>query len=58
MLDPLAFLSKCNKNKDFMYYHQEIAADDCNNFIDVIVKEFNNYMDRKHWSIVDQTSVP
>ena len=58
MSDPIAFLSKCNKNKDVMYYHQAITADDHDNIIDTTVTEFNNHTERKHWSIVDQTSVP
>ena len=58
MCDPIAFISKCNKGKDTMYYHQAIVAHDKENFIDVIIKEFNDHTERKQRSIVDQKTIP
>ena len=57
MNDLIVFMSNCNKGKDTVYYHQEIVAHDKSNFIDAIINEFNNYTERKHWKIVDRSSI-
>jgi hypothetical protein len=56
MINPIAFLAKTDA--DTMYYHQAMRAPDRKQFVEAMVKEFNDHCDRGHWVIVPITEVP
>ena len=58
MDNPIAFMSKMNGDRDTMYYHEAMKQHDSEHFVNVIVKEFNNHLERKQWSMIDKRDIP
>ena len=58
MGNPIAFMSKMNGDKDTMYYHEAMKQHDSEHFVNAIVKEFNDHVERKHWSLINKRDVP
>ena len=56
MVDPIAFLAKTDA--DTMYYHQAMAAHDKNEFLNAMVKEYNDHAKRGHWEVVHKNTIP
>ena len=48
--DPIVFISKYNKGKETINYHQPTVVHDKRNFISAMIEEFNNHTKRKHWT--------
>ena len=46
--NPILFISKMNGDKKMMYYHRAMEQHDSENFVNAIVKEFNDHVERKH----------
>ena len=53
---PLCLLSTVNK--DTMYFHEAIKQPDAPQFVDAIIKEINDHVNRKHWQLVPRDHVP
>ncbi len=49
-LHPLIYLSTVNK--DTMYFHEALKQPDAPQFVDTIIKEINNHVNRKYWELV------
>ena len=47
MRGPIAFLSEMNG--DTMHFHQAMNQDDSADFFEVVVKEINGHVEKKHW---------
>ena len=56
LADPVALLS--TTNKDTMYYHQAMQQDDAPEFVNAMINEINDHVNRKHWKLVTRDSVP
>ena len=41
-----------------MYFHQAMNLDDSADFVDVVFKEINLYVDNKHWELIPVEEVP
>ena len=55
-MHPIAYLAK--NSADTMYYDQAINQPDRDQFIQAIVKEFNDHIDHKHWQLIPRSEVP
>ena len=58
MNNSIAFMSKMNDDRDTMYYHGAMEQHDSKHFVNVIVLEFNNHVERKYWSLIDKRDAP
>ena len=56
MTDPIAFLAK--SDPDTMYFDQAMHQPDRKQFIQAIIKEINDHIDRKHWELIPRSQVP
>ena len=56
--NPIAFLSKMNRDKDTMYYHEAMEQHDSEHFVNVIIKEFKDHVEREHWLLINHSEVP
>ena len=56
MEDFISYAAKTNK--DTLYYHQAMAAQDKDKFIEAMIKEVNGHIEAKHWELVDRSKVP
>ena len=56
MVEPISFLAKTDS--DTMYYHQAMAAHDKNEFLNAMVKEYNDHAKRGHWELVHRETIP
>ena len=54
--NPIAMLS--TTNKDTMYYHQAMQQEDAPEFVNAMINEINDHVNRKHWRLVPRESVP
>ena len=57
MYNPIVFISRMNGNKDTMYYHEAMEQPDSEHFVNAIVKEFNNHVQRAHWFLISKAKV-
>ena len=54
--DPIAMLTTTNRNT--MYYHQAMNQDDAPQFVNAIISEINDHIQRKHWKLIPRETVP
>ena len=54
--DPISFLAKTDA--DTLYFHQAMRQDDKPLFVEAVVKEINDHIDRKHWELIPKSEVP
>ena len=54
--DPVAMLTTANS--DTMYYHQAMKQHDAPQFVDAIINEINDHVQRKHWKLIPREDVP
>ena len=43
---------------DVMHLHQALRQPDARQFVDLVVKEINGHVDRKHWVVTPRSEVP
>ena len=55
-VDPVAFLT--TTNRDTMYFDQVMKEVDAPNFIEAIITEMNNHINRKNWKLIPRSSLP
>ena len=55
-VDPVALLT--TTNRDTMYFDQAMKEADAPNFIEAIITEMNDHINRKHWKLIPRSSVP
>ena len=56
MDDPIAF--KASGDPDSMHYHQAMRAPDKGHFINAMIKEVEDHVQRKHWELIPISEVP
>jgi hypothetical protein len=56
MHHPIAFLAELMG--DIMYLHQALRQPDSRELMEAVIKEVNGHVERKHWAIVKQDTVP
>ena len=56
MRHPIAFLSKMLGNT--MHLHQALRQPNSCQFVDLVIKEINGHVDRKHWEVTPRVDVP
>jgi hypothetical protein len=56
MRHPIAFLSEMLG--DVMHLHQALRQPDSHQFVDLVIKEINGHVDRKHWEVTPRADVP
>ena len=54
--DPIYFQAQLDK--DTLYYHQAMKANDKKEFQRALKKEFDAHSDGKHWEIIPENNVP
>ena len=53
---PISYLAKTDQ--DTMYLHQAMQEPDRDRFIQAIIKEVNDHIERKHWELISRRDVP
>ena len=56
MCHPIAFLSKMLG--DTMHLHQALRQPNSRQFVNLVVKEINGHVNRKHWEVTPRVDVP
>jgi hypothetical protein len=56
MRRPIAFLAKMMG--DAMHLHQTLRQPNFHQFVDLVIKEINGHVDRKHWVVTPRSEVP
>ena len=57
MKDPMASIAS-EGDKDTMYYHQAMKEPDAGEFIEAMIKEFQDHTDWDHWELIPIEEVP
>merc|ERR1740123_1649818 len=58
MNEPISFIANTGGIRDTMYFEEAMKQEDAHHFIQAIIKEFNDHVERNHWSLIDVSEVP